>query len=214
MNNGVELRFFEALEETLRQAVQTNWLIVLIMAVVIYLLPGDLEMLTIVGTGFVLGTTTVFPIISEILTSLLPEGSWLHRSLTAHTFWWLLIIGIICAALLYSLYKSMVFLAGLLAGTLLTYHFFSTFGQIGFETRDIIILGLVAGILMGILAVRKSSIFVGLVGLALASFVLSYIFIENFLNKIFVPSQTVRQIILVGMSLVLFFLRFSTWRKK
>ncbi|ODN31336.1 hypothetical protein [Fervidobacterium thailandense] len=214
MNVLPEFQFFESLESTLREMIQGNWFIVLLVAGVVYLFPGYLELLSITGVGFVLGSMVVFPIVVELLNTLLPESAWISQSLSTHAFWWSLAFGALCAILLYSLYKSVLFLAGLFTGTLLAYYFFSVFGQVGLETRVIIILGLAVGLLTGVFAVKKSSFFVGLIGLVLASLVLSYILLETLLAEFLPASQGVRSAILLGVSLTLFLVRFLTWRKK
>ncbi|MDI6863300.1 MAG: hypothetical protein QMC97_07985 [Pseudothermotoga sp.] len=161
------------------------WYIVLPMCVFVVFAARYLENILMSLLGFLLGSFFVSPLIiewmgrAEFLSGLQQK---LLENSTAHLIF-VLVLGVLCGAVLYGLYKIFVFLAGFLAAGALGYYLtrlilqskeLGAIGQLDLNVLVSIGVGLSLGVVCGLIAVRKSSQVLAVISLLVASGLLSF----------------------------------------
>jgi len=161
------------------------WYIVLPICVFVVFAARYLENILMSLLGFLLGSFFVSPLIIEwmgrveLLSGLQQK---LLKNTTAHLIF-VLVLGVLCGAVLYGLYKIFVFLAGFLAAGALGYYLTrlilqsKELGVIGQFDLDVLVpigVGALLGVVCGLIAVRKSSQVLTVISLLVASGLLSF----------------------------------------
>lgn len=161
------------------------WYVVLPICVFLVFMARYLEKILMPLLGFLIGSFFVSPLLIdwmgkvEFLKDLQQK---LLQSTAAHSIF-VFIVGVLCGAVLYGLYKIFVFLAGFLAAGALGYFVtrlivqdrdLGTIGQIELRVILPFVVGAILGIICGLIAVRKSSQVLAVVSLLVASGLLAF----------------------------------------
>ncbi|HBT39899.1 MAG: Uncharacterized protein XD58_0692 [Thermotoga sp. 50_1627] len=161
------------------------WYIVLPICVFVVFAARYLENILMSLLGFLIGSFFVSPLLIEWMGKvefLRGMQQKLLENSTAHLIF-VLILGVLCGAVLYGLYKIFVFLAGFLAAGALGYYLtrlilqdkeLGAIGQFDLKVLVPIGVGLLLGVICGLIAVRKSGQVLAVVSLLVASALLSF----------------------------------------
>lgn len=186
----------------------SSWYIFVPFSVFVLLFPNLVEVVTLVGIGFIVGYGYISPFVLSSLEKYLPQFS---NSLESNFLIYALIISVVFAVVFYSLYKSLIFLGSFiisfLAVNFLLKSFLATY--LTFQWYIYLVLGLLVGLIGGFYAVKNSSKFIGLIATAMSSFILVSIGMFFFDKYVFNLNNTLFAWATFVLSLLLFFFRIA-----
>ncbi len=161
------------------------WYLVIPISVFVVLAAKYLENILMPMLGFLLGGFFLSPLLIEWMGKVeflkglqekLIENSTLNLI-------FVVVLGVLCGAVLYGLYKIFVFLVGFLAGGALGYFItlivvrgreLGTVGQFDLNVLVPVGVGIVLGLICGLIAVRKSAQVLAVISLLVASYLLAF----------------------------------------
>lgn len=186
----------------------SSWYLFLPLSVFVLIFPNLVELVTLLAMGLIVGYGYVSPLIFSFVEKFLPQFS---NSLQSNALLYSIIISVIFAVIFYSLYKSIIFLGSFiisfLVGSFLIKSFLTPY--LALEWYVYVVIGLLAGLIGGLYAVRNSSKFVGLVSTAVCSFILASIASSFFDKYVFALNNTIFGWIVFVLSLFIFLVRIT-----
>ncbi|KAF2957324.1 hypothetical protein AS159_09905 [Thermotoga sp. Ku-13t] len=161
------------------------WYLVVPISVFVVLAAKYLENILMPMLGFMLGGFFVSPMLIEWMGKVEFLKGIQQKLLENYTLnlIFVVVLGLLCGAVLYGLYKIFVFLAGFLAGGALGYfvtqlvireRHLGTLGQLDLNILIPIGVGIALGVICGLIAVKKSAQVLAVISLLVASYLLAF----------------------------------------
>ncbi len=174
--------------------------IILGIALFIYIFPKLTEFLTIAGTGFIVGYWYVAPNLYRYLT----EYGLIKESFD--TTFFTIIVSLVISAILYGLYKTVIFIGAGILVFLAGYNLIVNYLHISNLTiviPAIILLGLIAGLI----ASKKSADFIAIFAVFVSSYIISTFLVGLAISYISLNNEVIIRLIAIALLMILFFFR-------
>ncbi|HOV53257.1 MAG: hypothetical protein KBE50_02965 [Fervidobacterium sp.] len=194
--------------------INANWYFLLPVSLFVFLLPNIVEVVTILGVGFIVSTSYVTPFlydtIMKFFPNLLSDAASGNRNMLIS-----ILISIVFAIIFYGLYKSFIFLGGFLLTFFAVQFLVNTLVHVELSPYIFFGLSALAGLIGGFYASKNSEKLLGIVGVAISAFSISSIVFTLLKIHVFDMNDVLYLWLIFILTVFMFFFRITKlWRRE
>ncbi|HCI28747.1 MAG TPA: hypothetical protein PKI14_06005 [Fervidobacterium sp.] len=203
----------ESLKSTI-SLINANWYFLLPISIFVFLFPNLIEVVTILGVGFIISSSYITPFLYGVITKFFPDlfGGVVNSG--GQNMLVSIIISIIFAIIFYGLYKSFIFLGGFLLTFFSVQFLINNLVHVELAPYIFFAISALAGLIGGFYASKNSEKLLGIIGVAISAFSISSIAFTLLKTHVFDINDVLYLWLIFIIAVFLFFLRITKlWRK-